>query len=133
MLRTISQPPPAVTPRTMAEIIDDAQPCDCGHCWARPGVPCATGSPGGGHVARLARAVRRGRVTDNTHVRDQVLAVLAAAGTPMSTPDLQVATGYSPRYGQLVYNTLARLAAAGQVEKITTRGVKPAFWRRLAP
>ena len=69
----------------------------------------------------------------HVHVGDQVLAVLAAAGTPMSTPDLQVATGYSPRYGQLVYNTLARLAAAGQVEKITTRGVKPAFWRRLAP
>ena len=71
MLRTISQPPPAVTPRTMAEIIDDAQPCDCGHCWARPGVPCATGSPGGVHVARLARAVRRGRITD----KDLVLAL----------------------------------------------------------
>jgi hypothetical protein len=67
------------------------------------------------------------------HAEDQILAALAEAGAPMSTPDLQVATGYSPRFGQLVYNTLARLAAAGQVEKITTRGVKPVFWRRLAP
>jgi hypothetical protein len=67
------------------------------------------------------------------HVADQVLAALAEAGTPMSTPALQVATGYSPRYGQLVYNTLTRLAREGLVEKVTIGAVKPVFWRRLAP
>jgi hypothetical protein len=61
--RTIPHPLPAVTPRTMAGIIADAQPCDCGSCWARPLQPCDTVPPGGTHIARLARAVRRGRIT----------------------------------------------------------------------
>lgn len=69
----------------------------------------------------------------HVHVGDQVLAALAEAGTPMSTPDLQVATGYSPRYGALVYNTLIRLAREDLVEKVTTAAVKPVFWRTLAP
>ena len=69
----------------------------------------------------------------HVHAADQVLAALAEAGTPLSTPDLQVATGYSPRYGQLVYNTLARLEREGLVEKVTIGAVKPVFWRRLAP
>jgi hypothetical protein len=69
----------------------------------------------------------------HVHAGDQILAALAEAGTPMSTPDIQVATGYSPRYGQLVYNTLVRLAREGLVEKVTTGAVKPVFWRRLAP
>jgi hypothetical protein len=69
----------------------------------------------------------------HVHAGDQILAALAEAGTPMSTPDLQVATGYSPRYGQLVYSTLVRLAREGLVKKVTAPGVKPVFWRRLAP
>jgi len=71
MIKTLPQPPAAVTPRTMTEIIADAQPCDCGCCWARPGVPCDTSPAGGVHIARLARAVRRGRITD----QDLVLAL----------------------------------------------------------
>jgi hypothetical protein len=68
------------------------------------------------------------------HVADQVLAALAeAAPMPLSTPALQDRTGYGMRYGQLVYQMLTRLAAAGEVEKITTPGVKPVYWRRLAP
>ncbi len=68
------------------------------------------------------------------HVADQVLAALAeAAPMPLSTPALQNRTGYGPRHGQLVYQLLTRLAAAGEVEKITTPGVKPVYWRRLAP
>jgi hypothetical protein len=35
------------------------------------------------------------------------------------------------RYGQLVYQLLTRLAAAGEVEKITARA-KPCYWRTLA-
>lgn len=67
------------------------------------------------------------------HAQDQVLAALAEAGTPMSTPQLQVATGYSPRYGQLVYSTLTRLAREGLVRKTTPPGVTPVFWQSLAP
>ncbi len=69
-----------------------------------------------------------------THVADQVLAALAeTAPLPLSTPAIQDRTGYGMRYGQLVYTVLTRLAAAGEVEKIATPGVKPVYWRRLAP
>jgi hypothetical protein len=68
------------------------------------------------------------------HVADQVLAALAeAAPMPVSTPDVERRTGYGRRHGQLVYTVLTRLATAGDVEKIATPGVKPVYWRRLAP
>ena len=66
------------------------------------------------------------------HVADQVLAVLAeAAPMPLSTPQVQDRTGYGVRHGQLVWQVLTRLAAAGQVEKVTARA-KPCYWRTLA-
>jgi len=66
------------------------------------------------------------------HVADQVLAALAgSAPRPMSTPQIQEATGYGARYGQLVYQVLTRLLAAGEVEKLGAR--RPVFWRRLTP
>jgi hypothetical protein len=68
-----------------------------------------------------------------THVADQVLAALAEAGTPMSTPAIQYETNYGMRYGQLIYNVLTRLAKVGEVEKISAPGVKPVYWRRLTP
>jgi hypothetical protein len=69
-----------------------------------------------------------------THVADQVLAALAeAAPMPLSTPAVQDKTGYGARHGQLVYIMLTRLAKSGEVEKITTPGVKPVYWRRLMP
>jgi hypothetical protein len=68
------------------------------------------------------------------HVTDQVLAALAeAAPMPLSTPAIQDRTGYGPRHGQLVYTVLTRLATSGEVEKIATPGIKPVYWRRLAP
>lgn len=68
------------------------------------------------------------------HVADQILAALGdSAPMPLSTPAIQVRTGYGPRYGQLVYQLLTRLAASGEIEKISTPGVKPVYWRRLAP
>ena len=68
------------------------------------------------------------------HVADQVLAALAEmTPMPLSTPAIEVRTGYGRRYGQLVYTVLPRLVAAGEVEKITTPGVKPVYWRRLTP
>ena len=69
-----------------------------------------------------------------THVADQVLAALAAsAPRPLSTPQIQQATGYGARHGQLVYQVLVRLFAAGQVEKLAPPGTKPVFWRRARP
>ena len=66
-----------------------------------------------------------------THVADQVLAALAASSRPMSTPQVQEATGYGVRYGQLVYAVLTRLLAAGEVEKLGA--TKPVYWRRVRP
>jgi hypothetical protein len=69
-----------------------------------------------------------------THVADQVLAALAeAAPLPLSTPDVEQRTGYGRRHGQLVYTALTRLAASGEVEKLSAPGVKPVYWRRLTP
>jgi hypothetical protein len=69
-----------------------------------------------------------------THVADQVLAALAeAAPASLSTPALQDRTGYGVRYGQLVYQVLTRLAAEGEVEKVSAPGTRPVYWRRLAP
>ena len=43
--------------RTLADITANALLTDCPECWPGPGVPC---KGGGMHVARLARARRRG-------------------------------------------------------------------------
>jgi hypothetical protein len=67
------------------------------------------------------------------HVADQVMAALADAWPgPLSTPDIQAATGYRIRHGQLVYQVLTRLAMDGQVARTSAPGVAPVFWRRLA-
>jgi hypothetical protein len=65
-----------------------------------------------------------------THVADQILAALAGADLPMSTPALEDATGYGRRHGQLVYNLLAAMARRGEVERISFPGTKPVYWRR---
>ncbi len=58
---TIPQPAAlAETARTLHEICEAAARCNCGACWAHPHEPCATVPPGGTHLARIARAVRRG-------------------------------------------------------------------------
>lgn len=63
-----------------------------------------------------------------THVADQVLAALAeTAPMPLSTPAVQDRTSYGVRYGQLVYQVLTRLAAAGEVEKITPPAASPSI------
>lgn len=54
---------PDVVARTLTEICADALRATCGECWSAPGQPCATPRPGGVHVARLGRAMRRGLVT----------------------------------------------------------------------
>lgn len=67
------------------------------------------------------------------HVTDQILAALADSPVPLPTPEVEQRTGYGRRHGQLVYQLLTRLAAAGEVEKVGVPGMKPVYWRRLAP
>ena len=47
----------------LSEIAAAALAANCGYCWASPGAPCATLHPGGTHVARFARAYRKGLIT----------------------------------------------------------------------
>lgn len=50
-------------PRTLHALCEQSgRLVDCGHCWARPGTPCVSG-PDGYHLARFARAYRRGLLT----------------------------------------------------------------------
>ena len=61
------------------------------------------------------------------HVADQILAALTeAAPLPLSTVTVQDRTGCSR---DVVYQVLTRLASAGQVERVTPRGINPCFWR----
>jgi hypothetical protein len=50
--------PPAA--RSRHELCEAARLANCGHCWQVPGKPC---TPEGDHVARFARAMRRGLIS----------------------------------------------------------------------
>jgi len=52
------------TPRSLAEITADAMAATCGagDCWAEPGSPCSAAP--GVHLARYARACRKGIISD---------------------------------------------------------------------
>jgi hypothetical protein len=67
---------PAVRP--LSEILAAVRQANCGHCWKKPGTPCTRGPDGAGgyHVARLARAMRRGLVSG-----PELVAVLQALVT----------------------------------------------------
>jgi hypothetical protein len=47
----------------VADIIADAMGATCGHCWSHPAQPCYGIPSGAVHVARLARAQRRGLIS----------------------------------------------------------------------
>ena len=53
------------TARAFGVIAADVLRADCGECWVPPHVPCLRGSRGmsGYHVARFARAYRRGLIS----------------------------------------------------------------------
>ena len=55
----------AIAPRSLHAICELARLVNCGECWAPPQVPCLRGSQGtkGYHVARFARARRRGLIS----------------------------------------------------------------------
>jgi hypothetical protein len=56
----------------------------------------------------------------SVHATDQVLAVLASEyPLPVSTRMIEERTGYGPRYGQLTYRMLTRLARSGEAGKMT--------------
>ena len=52
----------AVAPRSRHDVCEIARMVNCGECWCPPEGPCLRGARGtrGYHVARLARARRRG-------------------------------------------------------------------------
>jgi hypothetical protein len=56
---------PATAARSLHEICEAAGATNCGDCWQVPGVPCANSPAGsdGFHVARFARAFRRGLIS----------------------------------------------------------------------
>lgn len=58
MTNTKAASPPAA--RSRHEICETARLVNCGECWRVPGEPC---TPEGDHVARFARAMRRGLIT----------------------------------------------------------------------
>ena len=70
--------PPTSAARSLHEICESAREANCGHCWAFPGdecvfttvpvsLPVTKGTPvqpaRGYHVARFARAMRRGLIS----------------------------------------------------------------------
>jgi hypothetical protein len=79
---TAARPSPA---RSLHEICEAARRANCGECWQVPGVPCSQ-NPEGDHVARFARAMRRGLISG---------AELVAVLQPLST-----FTGATLVYGQ---------------------------------
>lgn len=52
--------PALLQARSLNEICADARRANCGECWQVPGTPC---TPGGDHVARFGRAMRRGLIS----------------------------------------------------------------------
>ena len=66
--------PPAA--RSLHDICEDARRANCGQCWQVPDLPCTTSTTTGRdgyHVARFARAMRRGLISG-----PELVAVLAA-------------------------------------------------------
>lgn len=49
--------------RSLADITDNAMLADCGWCWSHPTEPCDTANPGGMHVERYDKALRRGLIS----------------------------------------------------------------------
>jgi hypothetical protein len=69
---TAARPPAA---RSLTEVCEAARMANCGQCWQVPGVPCSQ-DPEGDHVARFARAMRRGLISG-----PELIAVLQPFGT----------------------------------------------------
>jgi hypothetical protein len=79
------------------------------------------GPPGADLMAGLSRRSR--------DVTARILQVLAEAAAPLPTRDIEEATGYGIRYGQLCYRMLCRLARLGALVKITLPDVRSRYWQ----
>ncbi len=57
--------PPTPAARSLPEILAAVPMARCGECWKEPGGPCVPSPAGeeGYHVARFARAMRRGLIS----------------------------------------------------------------------
>ena len=84
--------------RSLREVCEAARQANCGECWARPGDECVFTSvpvsvpvtPARGyHVARFARAMRRGLITgpDLIAVLETVVCFTSATVVYDETPD----------------------------------------------
>lgn len=71
----------AAATRTLSGICADALHATCGHCWSIPGQPCVTVDPGGFHIARFARAMRRGLISDQDFLAVAEVAVVFTDAT----------------------------------------------------
>jgi hypothetical protein len=62
-------------------------------------------------------------------VTAKILRVLADAAAPLPTREIEEATGYGVRYGQLCYRMLSRLARLEALTKITLPDVRSRYWQ----
>ena len=72
----------------------------------------------------MARLNQQGR-----DVTAKILQVLADAGRPLSTGEIEEATGYGIVHGQLCYRMLCRLARLGALTKITLPDLRSRYWQ----
>lgn len=84
-------PVPAPDRRPLAGIAADALAANCGSCWARPGQPC---DADGTHLARFARARRRGAISGPDMA--VVLDVAAPRPEDVFTPATVIPAGAAP-------------------------------------
>jgi hypothetical protein len=70
--------------RSLHDVCTDALGVNCGYCWAPPRQPCVSPEPGGYHVARFGRAMRRSVISGT-----DLLAILQVLG-PFTDASLYV-------------------------------------------
>lgn len=62
-------------------------------------------------------------------VTARILQVLAEAAAPLPTREIEEATGYGIRYGQLCYRMLTRLTRLGALTRLTLPDVRSRYWQ----
>jgi hypothetical protein len=82
-----------------------------------------------GGQARQAAELMAGLSLQSRDVTAKILQVLAEAAAPLSTGEIEEATGYGIRHGQLCYRMLCRLARLGALIKITWPDVRSRYWQ----
>ena len=81
---------PATEMRSLHEVCQATRRANCGQCWQVPGLPCVTHPETGAdglHVARFARAMRRGLISGS-----ELIAALST-GQPFTNATVIYADG----------------------------------------